>query len=272
VADNQVLTDAQAKVHTVKSNCIRAAKTVIAKELGITAPLSMVHFNVIQEDGDGFRWELIDQTPGPLLGKQPNAPEPEPNTQPTPAPEPQASADSAPAPENAPAARDPHHPPTKGALPIAVDAVKDAKMPPFGRDAKPVDLRPMRKIYPHKAGTKYGLLSALAARSQGLTLGEAYDVLTGPQAADWRRINIRPALLHKINRVAGYGVRQVDRTGAEFALEGRRYEALRLGMVDGEGPVMKKGPFYDEKATLPVFFLIIPEGAPAPHPIPAVEG
>jgi hypothetical protein len=285
---NQVLLDAQAKVHSVKSNAIRAARAVITKELGVKAPLSMVHFNVVKvdtEEHDGWGWVLIDQeqaAPISAVHTGGAANHFELNTAGKDAVSKAREAEAADAPQPDAAAAKARRsaavsdalddPRPSDTVPTAAtnlprpsaDAAKDDKMPPWGRAGKAVNLQPLAKIYPHRKDSKYGVLSVLMNRPQGMTLGEAYDAMTAP-GRDWRRVVIRPALVHKINRVSGYGVRQEDWNGEDFARTGRVYEATRLGMVQGEDGSWSRGPEYDPAATLPVYFLVVPATAKQPE-------
>lgn len=260
---DEEFTAAQTKPFATKPKAIAAARAVLWATKTIPAALSMVHFNVVEVE-NGWCWKFIPQEQAPPTPHRPrraNGAVPDVPAAQTPAPSRRASAPAR-------DARAAPHPPTSGNLPRPVDPVKDTHMPPLGRAGKAANLPPKGRVYPPKAGSKYGTLCVLLDRPQGMTLGEAYDALTA--AGEWRRIVIRPALVYKINRVAGYGIRQEDWDGRRLLLSQRTYEAQRLGMVL-EGDEWTPGAYYNPAATLPVFFLIVPEGAKAPAKKGAAE-
>lgn len=156
-------------------------------------------------------------------------------------------------------------PALKPTLPIpSADPAKDAQMPQLRRGSKSIDLRPAKTVYARREGTRQALLVDLLSRPQGATFGELYDVMAAT-GKPWQGSTIRSGLAWDMNHVAGYGISSELLNGMDFAVQGRVYEAERMGVrVIGEHGV--PGPAYDALIKSAVYRLVYPKGMEAPLP------
>jgi hypothetical protein len=96
----------------------------------------------------------------------------------------------------------------KNAAPIPAPAKKAAPVAP--RRGTGINLPPMKKAYPCRAGSKQAILVDMLSRVQGATMRELLEALSGG-AKPWKEVSVKSGMNWDMNKVKGYGIRTVKR-------------------------------------------------------------
>lgn len=73
-----------------------------------------------------------------------------------------------------------------------------------------INLAPMRKVYPCRAGSKQAILVDMLSREQGATMSELLEALSGG-ATPWKEVSVKSGMNWDMNKVKGYGIRTTKR-------------------------------------------------------------
>lgn len=77
-----------------------------------------------------------------------------------------------------------------------------------------VNLKPLSRVVPCRAGTKQALLVDMLSRPQGATMAELIDALSGGNKP-WQEVTVKSGLNWDMNKVKGYGIRTTQRDGVD---------------------------------------------------------
>ena len=151
-----------------------------------------------------------------------------------------------------------------------------AKAPRAGRG---INLAPMKKCHPCRAGSKQAEMVDMLSRPEGATMEELLRGLA--HGKPWKEVTVKSGLNWDMNKLKGYGIRTTFRnafeswlecdfeSSGEISLEGfeghpddnnEEQKAAILAMNIAQG-------FDPEKRDIAVYHLVLPVGvtAPAPH-------
>ena len=73
-----------------------------------------------------------------------------------------------------------------------------------------INLAPLAKVYPCRAGSKQAILVDMLSREQGATMAELLEALSGG-ATPWKEVSVKSGLNWDMNKVKGYGIRTTKR-------------------------------------------------------------